>query len=433
VRFEPERGFIGHYRSRDIKIDAPPYQPAPTASNFDAFVGEKPSAITGDVNRVYVRVRNRGPNTATSVTVRLFWTQFGTGLPPLPPDFWTAFPGNSTDPTNKWNPLACSTGSFTCTVTNLAYSGSSVAGTAADAGQVVQFDFPAPPVDPSLPNHFCLLGMIDSPDDRIMPLSRPTIPADFVVDALTPTDNNVTHRNYHNLSTGGQNRFEEPFFVRNPLREQVQGMLRLLAPEGWRIELDTLGFSEPFRLQAGQEVLVTMRALLPEPNLSGEVTIIQERVDVRPAKPMGGVTFNFEAPKAVRPPAGAGGVLSSYLIGAYDLREERTTIFNIVNPTPWELGIWIALFDDNERALTCFRETLTANDLLQIDVRRHVEPSTFGVAKIVALSPDYTGTSTGIVGYQMQIRRGGVSETVMHSVSNEVLEADLGRISRICR
>src|SRR5262249_44726592 len=70
VTFEPTRGFIGFWQSMDIKVDAPPYQTPPTAATSDAFVDENPSAIPGDINRVYVRVRNRGPVTASSVTVK---------------------------------------------------------------------------------------------------------------------------------------------------------------------------------------------------------------------------------------------------------------------------------------------------------------------------------------------------------------------------
>ena len=193
--FEATRGFIEHSTSMDIKVDAPPYQPGPTAASFDAFTDETPSTIPGEINRVYVRVRNRGPVTASSVTVKLHWAQFDTALPDLPSDFWTAFPADSSD-TSQWHPLSCSgTTSTTCTLTNLAYSGSSVAGTAGDAAQIVQFDFPAPSLDPALPNQLSLLAMIDSAQDPISPNSMVTL----VVDDITPNDNNVTHRNYIGL------------------------------------------------------------------------------------------------------------------------------------------------------------------------------------------------------------------------------------------
>ena len=244
--FEPTRGFLGHWRSEDIRVDAPPYRPAPTAATYETFADETPSAAPGDVNRVYVRVRNRGPQTASSVTVKLFWSQFGAGLAPLPADFWTAFPANSADPASRWNPLDCSTGADRCIVSNLAYSGGSVAGTAADASQIVRFDFPAPPIDPALPNHFCMLAMVDSAQDPISPDSR----ASRVVDAITPTDNNVTHRNYRDLDSTRTARFEAPFFVRNPTADRVRARLTVEAPRGFEVTLDPLPVGQTFSAPA---------------------------------------------------------------------------------------------------------------------------------------------------------------------------------------
>lgn len=286
VLFEPTRGFIGHWQSMDIKVDAPPYQTAPTAATFDAFIDETPSAVAGDVNRVYVRVRNRGPVTASSVTVKLHWTQFGTALPALPADFWTAFPADSID-TSQWHPLGVEN------ITNLAYSGATVAGcpgraqppcvvdldgdgdttdpgeTTADAAQVVQFNFPAPTVDPNKPNHFCLLAIVDSPQDPVSVASK----ASLVVDNITPTDNNVTHRNYQNLSTMTEQDFVERFFVRNPTEKAVQVRLVLAAPERWRVTLDKLGFDKAFALKPGEEVLVAAKIAAPALGQKGVVTI----------------------------------------------------------------------------------------------------------------------------------------------------------------
>ena len=294
--FESVRGFIGHWQSMDIKVDAPPYRTAPTAATFDAFADENPSVNSADVNKVYVRVRNRGPETASSVIVKLFWTQFGTALPPLPQDFWGVWPSNSAN-TTQWHPLNCSgSNSSTCTIANLAYSGSSVAATADDAAQIVPFDFPAPAPDPELADHFCLLAMIDSWQDTILPESRSApIPSDFVVDILTPTDNNVTHRNYCNIITSRAAGFERRFVVRNPAVQPVQIILNVDAPDGWSIGVDTLAFNQPISLESGQEVFVTMKATLPKQNLSGDVTITQIRTDVRPPEVMGGVTYRFSS------------------------------------------------------------------------------------------------------------------------------------------
>lgn len=294
TRFESTRGYIGHWQSMDIKVDAPPYQTAPTAATFDAFTDETPSAATNAVNKVYVRVRNRGPETANPVTVKLHWTQFGTALPALPSDFWTAWPADSANTTN-WHPLNGSgTSSSTCTITNLAYSGSSVATTAADAAQIVAFDFPAPTINPALSNHFCLLAMVDCPQDRILPISDPTFASPFIADELTPNDNNVTHRNYHDLSTTMSAVFQEGFFIRNPTNETIQAILKPEGlPEGWKIISDNIQLYEPFTLQPGQEILVTTKVSVPGLGLDGDVTFVQKRTDIQPSKVMGGVTYHF--------------------------------------------------------------------------------------------------------------------------------------------
>ncbi len=438
--FEPTRGYIGHWRSMDVKVDAGPvYETPPTASTFDAFVDETPSAVVGDVNRVYVRVRNRGPVNTSSVTVKLHWTQFGTALPALPSDFWTAWPGDSTDPTSKWTPLQCSTGSSTCTITNLAYSGSSVAGTGADAAQIVQFDFPAPVIDPLLSNHFCLLAMIDSPQDRILPLSRPTVAADFVADALTPTDNNTTHRNYHNLSTTRSTRFAEGFLVRNPTNDAIRAALRLIAPQDWKIDIDALRFDEPFSLSPDQEILVPISVEIPEVNVSGAVTINQERVDVQPARVMGGLTYQF---RGAAPPSivEADGLISSYLVGTFDNRRSRSTALHIVNPTAEYRRALVALFDDKENPLTCIVETLSPNDLWEVEVSRYVQGDVVGVVKIVSLRKNEDIPEPGLVGYQRHtftnrflfVKKKSVAETLMHPVPTEILRDELNLIWNAC-
>jgi hypothetical protein len=179
----------------------------------------------------------------------------------------------------------------TCTITNLAYSGSSVATTAADGAQIATFDFPAPSVNPGLSNHFCLLAMVDSTRDPISANSR----SSFVVDDITSRDNNVSHRNYINLPTSRDRSFDEGFFVRNPTNKTVQAALRLEAPKDWKVELDKFDFNEAFRLKPEQEVLVSINITLPELNRESQVSIIQERIDGNKSIVMGGLTYQFSA------------------------------------------------------------------------------------------------------------------------------------------
>jgi hypothetical protein len=223
------------------------------------------------------------------VTVKLHWAFAGTGLPALPPDFWTAFPADSTD-TTLVHPLG------TQSITNLTYSGSSVAGTAADAAQIVQFNFPGPPIDPAQPepNHFCLFAVVSSPQDAVEPASTTSL----VIDNITPRDNNITHRNVRVEESGRRQEFIEQFYVRNPTERPIRTVLTLGdprgIPQGWKIELDKFGFNEPFPLQPYEQVLVTLRVALPEPNLEGEVTVTQFQLDNEQPTVVGGMTYQFK-------------------------------------------------------------------------------------------------------------------------------------------
>lgn len=424
-QFEATPGFIGHWRSMDIKVDAPPYAPsAPSAATFDAFVDETPSAIAGDVNRVYVRVRNRGPNSAATVRVKLHWTQFSAGLPALPTDFWTAFPG---DPAGgPWTPLDCAVGGSTvCTASNLVYSGASVAGTLADAAQVVRFDFPAPPVDPTLDNHFCLLAMVDSDQDPIDPSSA----TNFVVDAITPTDNNVTHRNYHNLPTGSGDSFLRSFLLHNPFPSELTTRLRIETLGGWKATLIDYRVGEPVVLAPGEDR--TVQIYLQGTNLEseGEVTVMQETLD--PPAILGGLTFRYRP--STEPVVENDGSESSYLVGAWASQRNDSASVRIVNPTGRYVEAVAAFFDDAELPLRCVRERLSPNDLWEIDVARLSLQSRTGVVKILALVPGTTRPSHGIVGSVRQTRRGrSLSESLLHPIGTRSLQSDIDVLRRAC-
>lgn len=199
---EPIRGLIDHWTSPDIKVDRPPYRTGPTAADFDTFMDEAPELAPGGVNRVYVRVRNRGPLASGSATVRLLWAAHATLPPHLPADFWTAFPASSRDPATPWKALACFNGASTCEISSIPYSGSSAVVAGTDSAQIVRFDFPAPDIDPTL-SQITLLALVDAPPDRPLPLARPMDPRDLDVEWLTPNDNNVAQRRYTDLRIGG--------------------------------------------------------------------------------------------------------------------------------------------------------------------------------------------------------------------------------------
>jgi subtilisin family serine protease len=289
VTFEPTRGHIGHWQSVDIKIDAPPYQGTPMdAAGFAALVDER--AKEGELNKVYVRVRNRGPVTALDVDVKLHYAQFGTALPTLPVDFWAVFPADSAT-TSDWHPLGLSA------VPVLPYSGASVAGCPGraapacggdvDTAVIVAFDWVGPSVAPGTPNHFCLFAVVDSPDDRVSAASR----ALLVPDAITPTDNNVTHRNVQ-VEEAGDGDAEGMFYVRNPYDRRRRTVVDLRVPEGWFVKVDGIDPGKPFDLDKLEQRIVKFRVERPSPEIGGSVEFVQ-RFDDDNKSVSGGAVIEF--------------------------------------------------------------------------------------------------------------------------------------------
>jgi photosystem II stability/assembly factor-like uncharacterized protein len=95
----------------DIKVDAlegfpPSYQMNVEDVDYIAFESRlyHRDPKRGRINRVYVQVHNRGIKSADNVSIKILYADISAGYPDLPPDFWTAFPGNSAD-TTKWKPI----------------------------------------------------------------------------------------------------------------------------------------------------------------------------------------------------------------------------------------------------------------------------------------------------------------------------------------
>jgi hypothetical protein len=179
---------VRHYQSVDIKVDAPPFDTVDALVDgvefdnpdhpFTRSSGAKIEDIAGithnrpiraQTNRVYVQVHNRGWKVASSVTVKVLYADAGAGLPALPNDFWPAFPGDAFDQTH-WKPIG------TTTITDLL----------PNVPRVLSWDW-MPPATTS--DHVCLLAMIDSPQDPLLPLTE------LNVDNLTLGNKRVTHRN----------------------------------------------------------------------------------------------------------------------------------------------------------------------------------------------------------------------------------------------
>jgi len=102
---------LGWWQCADIKIDAlegliPAYQMNAADVDYAAFESKLAhrNPRRGTINRVYIQIHNRGIQPATNVTAKILYADASAGLPDLPPDFWTVFPGDSTD-TSHWKPI----------------------------------------------------------------------------------------------------------------------------------------------------------------------------------------------------------------------------------------------------------------------------------------------------------------------------------------
>ncbi len=102
---------VARWQCSDIKVDAlegssPSYQMDVPDVDYVAFDSklEHRNPQRGRMNRVYVQIHNRGIQPGNNVTVKILYTNASAGLPPLPADFWTAFPNDSVD-TTHWKPI----------------------------------------------------------------------------------------------------------------------------------------------------------------------------------------------------------------------------------------------------------------------------------------------------------------------------------------
>ena len=160
----------------DIKVDAlegtvPAYQMPVAAVDYVVFENklQHRNAQRGRVNRVYVQVHNRGIQAAANVTVKLYYADASAGLPPLPPDFWTAFPPSGT----AWTAIApAQTTSLSNTIP-----------------AILEWDWTTPM---SAADHTCLLVVVDSPADPI-----PAGNKVFDAGVLVPTEEHVGLKNLH--------------------------------------------------------------------------------------------------------------------------------------------------------------------------------------------------------------------------------------------
>lgn len=265
------------WHSVDVKIDAPPYElsSAASASDFANKLTDE-DAVSGQTNRVYVRVRNRGPNPASNVSVSLYWEFAGAGSLPT----WQWGSGQKIN---------------TKTVSSVPYSGSSVAGPAGGSGdpaKVVRFDWTAPAPKPGQRNadHFCLLAKLDA-GSQDPPLSRTGLLRNIV-----PEDNNFVLDNLKVVNTATSlpaDGFERRFYVGNPLDESIEARVTLGVPEGWEAFFEELPRNEPISFEPGERRLAVLRVVPPERGAEGEVRVTQKANLGEGTVELGGTSYRF--------------------------------------------------------------------------------------------------------------------------------------------
>ena len=168
------------WQCADIKVDAlegtvPSYQMPVAAVDYLAFesILQHRDAQRGNMNRVYVQVHNRGFAPGANVTVKLLYADASAGLPPLPSDFWTAFPNNSSN-TTVWTPIGVAQVIPSLSPTEPA---------------ILEWDWNTPL---TAATHTCLLAVMDSASNPI-----PAANKVFGIGALVSNEKRVGLKNLH--------------------------------------------------------------------------------------------------------------------------------------------------------------------------------------------------------------------------------------------
>jgi hypothetical protein len=261
---EPGNLLGAHWESPDIKIDSPPYQPAPTTSEeFDALVSE--TFVPGRTSRVYVRVRNRLSQSPEQATVSLFSTGFRTLLPALPHQLG----GKQESSRNEWNMVES---------TKIDVRGREPV--------IVAFDVPTPP-DGS--PHQCLVAAVDATGDPLAGIGE----AGATTDQAIVMSNNIVARNMELAAFEG-GLFKGEFVVANPASAQGISSLSFEAPRDWDVSFGDIVAGRSFELDGDQLKSVELLIRAPENELSGSVRITQHLTLPDGTEVVGGVTLIFE-------------------------------------------------------------------------------------------------------------------------------------------
>ena len=160
----------GYLMSPDLRIDTPDpsgkYQTPGTAIDFAQFATMTDCyPVAGRTMRVFLQVRNGGPNLATGVKARLYWcTKRNTPLDSLPAGFWGTFP-DADPPAGNWSAIGPS---------------KTVPPIQPGVPQVLEFDWAYPS---TLPGDYTqtLLAVVSAPQDPDNPAGESSLsPSTFV-------------------------------------------------------------------------------------------------------------------------------------------------------------------------------------------------------------------------------------------------------------
>ncbi|MGH8352634.1 MAG: WD40/YVTN/BNR-like repeat-containing protein [Pseudomonas sp.] len=169
---------VGHWESPDIKVEVTPYY-SPDAVfdgvEFDTEV-EHDDPYRDEVNRVYLQVHNRGYQTTTNVSVRLFFADASAGLPNLPNALTP--PNFNLSSTVDWQPVG---------------PAQTIAQLEPNRPLIVSWDFTVPA---GAATHSCLLGVVSSGDD-------PITTGETNVETLHRNEKRVGLKNLHVINSPG--------------------------------------------------------------------------------------------------------------------------------------------------------------------------------------------------------------------------------------
>lgn len=265
TKFNSPRGTLAYWETPDLKIDAPPYQPLPkvTSETFDCQLSDEPP-LAGKVNRIYVRIRNRGPIPAKRVTIQLF-EAIGSVI--LPSVGKKAVPGNPVAPV--WSKI----GEEHTDV--ILYSGCSAARDASsDPAKVLCLPW-TPPAN-GANQSYAILAMVHADQDPIHSTSG-------ALANLVPTDNNMTLKNVVHIDSAAGNELQHRFPLQNNAGSSKTFRLSLKLPEKWQGRIQFVPMkktekprivTESLTLKAGEKGMVVVKIQAPKKGVLEPVRLL---------------------------------------------------------------------------------------------------------------------------------------------------------------